>query len=51
MATKSLVDGFIAITRGMNENIHPLLLANTQVPRAVNINFDNNLARTRRIFF
>ena len=50
MAAKGLVDGFVAIDKGMNENVHPLLLTNNEVARAVNVDLSKGFAKTRAGF-
>lgn len=50
MALKNIVDGFVSVARGMNENVHPMLLNNNEVARAVNVDLSDGLLRTRAGF-
>jgi hypothetical protein len=45
--TNTLADGFVEVGKGMNESVEPILLENTELSRAVNIDLTSGIAKTR----
>lgn len=50
MALQTLTDGFVAVGRGMNEDLESILLKNTELVRGVNIDVSSGLIKTRSGF-